>query len=352
MKILIADDDLFYLSMLESMLAEWGYDTLIAQDGREAWELLQTPGAPRLAILDWMMPGLSGPDICEKVRQHPGPEPTYLILLTARQEKKDRIKGLTFGADDYLTKPFDQDELRARLQVGLRVIGLQTSQVIVYAFARSVEAKSPYTQGHADRVTAYALALADLFDLTALQRDQLRRGAILHDIGKISVPDAILDKPGPLTPEEFAIIQRHPLEGAQIIETLESVHELVPLVRWHHERMDGTGYPDRLPGEKIPFLVRLLSVADVYDALSSARPYREALTHDTCITILKQDAQNGGLDPELVRAFCSIPAGILHQCQIQPQSSHWSSGPGAISKQLDEASAIRGSRIIPRVGME
>ena len=135
---------------------------------------------------------------------------------------------------------------------------------------------------------------------------RLRRGALLHDIGKIAVPDTILDKPGPLTAEETATIRRHPEDGVRIVERLESVRDVLPLIRWHHERLDGTGYPDRLRGEAIPPLVRILSVADVYDALRSDRPYRGGLPHGKCLEILRQDAAGGGLDPDLVEAFCRL----------------------------------------------
>ena len=304
MKILVAEDNTFYRHMLVSTLTEWGYETVAAVDGAEAWEKLRGDGAPKLAILDWMMPKMDGLEVCGKVRSLHAPEPTYLIILTAREGKQNIVTALEGGADDYLTKPFDRGELQARLRVGLRIVGLQTSQAVVFAFARAVEAKSPYTQGHAERVTTYALAISERAGLNPREKETLRQGGLLHDVGKICVPDAILDKSGALTPEETAIIQRHPGQGVSIVEPLHSMTEVIPLIRWHHERCDGKGYPDKLHDGEIPLLVRMLSVADVYDALSSKRPYREAIPHRECLNLLRVNASEGGLDTDLVELFC------------------------------------------------
>src|SRR5262249_13852048 len=154
-----------------------------------------------------------------------------------------------------------------------------TGQTALFVLARAVEAKSPFTKGHSDRVTAFALALAEAVGVSAAERELLQRGGVLHDIGKISIPDAILNKPGALTPEERVVIEQHPAQGGKIIEPLESLRDTVPLIRWHHERLDGRGYPDGLKGDQIPHLVRILAVADVYDALLSERPYRAAVPH-------------------------------------------------------------------------
>ena len=304
MKVLVADDNPFYLCALAATLKEWGYEVITATDGAAAWAILREESAPKLAILDWVMPGMDGPEICRRVRALPRPEPAYLIVLTSKEGKGNIVTALSSGADDYVTKPFDREELHARVRVGARIVGLQTSQTALFVLARAVEAKSPFTKGHSDRVTAFALALAETIGVAHAERELLHRGGILHDIGKISIPDAILNKPGSLTPEERAVIEQHPAQGVKIIEPLESLRDLVPLIRWHHERLDGRGYPDRLKGDAIPYLVRILSVADVYDALQSERPYRAALAHTRCLEILRSDAAGGGLDPELVEVFC------------------------------------------------
>jgi putative two-component system response regulator len=214
------------------------------------------------------------------------------------------------GADEFLNKPFHTLEVAARVRSLLRqkdlVDELDSAAAVVYAFARAVEAKCRYTLGHSERVTNYALMLAHRAGLSDNQCAILRQGAVLHDVGKISTPDAILNKPGPLTTEEFEIIKRHPLEGARIVEPLKSVRETLPLIRWHHERLDGAGYPDGLFGGAIPLPVRVLAVADVFDALSSARPYRPALPVPMCIQEMEENAAGGGLDPDLVELFSQI----------------------------------------------
>lgn len=183
-----------------------------------------------------------------------------------------------------------------------------SAEAVVFALARTVEAKSKFTHGHSERVMRYALHLAEAVGVSPHEREVLRKGALLHDIGKISVPDAILDKAGSLTPDEFAIIKAHPAQGTHIIEPLRSLRETLPLIRSHHERLDGTGYPDGLRGDEIPRLVRILAVADVYDALSSERPYRQSIPHETCLKMLHDSAREGGLDAELVAVFQAIVA--------------------------------------------
>lgn len=308
MKILIADDNHFYRRALQAVLTEWGYEVVATADGEAAWAVLDGPCPPKLAILDWVMPKADGLEVCRRLRQVPRPEPTYVIVLTSREGKENTIAALESGADDFVTKPFDRDELAARLRVGRRIVDLQTCETVIYTFARAVDGKSPYTRGHSERVKRVALTLADHLRLPAADVELLRRGASLHDIGKIAVPDAILNKPGPLTADEYEVIKQHPAHGARMIEGIEALRAVVPLVRWHHERADGRGYPDGLSAGQIPPLVRVLSVADVYDALSSDRPYRRGLPHDDCLAVLRKDAAGGGLDAELVERFCEIPA--------------------------------------------
>ena len=306
MKILIADDNHFYRCALKATLVEWGHEVIAVADGQEAWNVLQREDAPKIAILDWMMPTLDGLEVCRQLRAAPRREPTYVIVLTSREGKSNAVEALESGADDYITKPFDRGELSAHLKVGRRIVSLQTSEIVVYSFAQAVDSKNPYTKGHSDRVAHYSVALAGRLGLSHLETDLLRRGAILHDIGKIGIPDAILNKPGPLTLEELDVIRGHPLQGVHMIEPLESVRDTIPLIRWHHERMDGNGYPDQLPGSCIPLLVRVLSVADVYDAVSSDRPYRLGQPLAESLAILRKDAAGGGLDAELVERFCTI----------------------------------------------
>jgi putative two-component system response regulator len=244
------------------------------------------------------------------VKQDPATRLIPIVIITAADGFEARLRAWELGADDFLGKPLHCVELVARCRSLLRVKRLidelDTAEAVVFALARAVEAKSPYTQGHAERTTLYALALADEVGVGPDERQTLRKGALVHDIGKISVPDALLDKPGNLTADEYEVVKQHAVQGARIVEPLRSLREVVPLVRWHHERLDGRGYPDGLRGAEVPRLVRLLAIADVYDSLASARPYRGAIPHPVCLELLRANARGGGLAPDLVAAFCAI----------------------------------------------
>jgi putative two-component system response regulator len=307
-KLLLADDNHFYRLALEATLKEWGYQVASVSDGVAALQVLKGEDAPKMAILDWMMPRLDGLEVCRQIRALNRPEPTYIIMLTSRAGKQNIVAALENGADDFITKPFDREELQARLKVGRRIVDLQTSETVVYAFARAVEAKSPFTHGHSDRVAGYALALAEQAGLAKADRQLLRKGALLHDIGKISLPDAILNKAGPRTGAEYEVIKEHPVQGVRMVGALQSMADVIPMIRWHHERLDGSGYPDGLRGDQIPLLVRLLTIADSYDAMASVRPYRDGLPHDECLRRLRADADSGKIDSDLVEEFSAISA--------------------------------------------
>ena len=231
-------------------------------------------------------------------------------MVTGQADFESKLDAWEYGADDFLTKPLHIMEVTSRCRSLLRIKRLveerDSAEAVVFALARTVEAKSPYTHGHSERVMRYSLELADAVGVTSYDRELLRKGALLHDIGKISVPDAILDKPGKLTLAEFEVVKGHAAQGAFIVEPLHALRETLPLIRSHHERLDGKGYPDGLRGEQIPPLVRILSVADVYDALSSERPYRQSIPHQRCLEMLRENAQSGGLDAELVALFSTI----------------------------------------------
>ena len=294
--------------MLEEMLTADGHRVTVACDGREAMDSA-VGQPPDLILTDLDMPYMSGYEVCRRIKHDPVTRLIPVIIITGRDRLEDKLRAWDLGADDFLTKPFQSVEVLARCRSLLRVKSLvdelDSAEAVVFAFARAVEAKCRYTWGHSERVTKYALALASQIGVSEAEREVLHKGGMLHDIGKINISDAVLNKPGKLTPEEYAIIKEHPAQGVRIVEPLRSIRETIPIIRWHHERLDGRGYPDGLFGGAIPLLTRILSVADVYDALSSERPYRSALSHEHCLRILREDAAGGGLDPEVVRCFCN-----------------------------------------------
>jgi putative two-component system response regulator len=309
--ILVVDDEPSITAMLEYILTAAGYAVTRASDGMEALDRI-AGSAPDLVLLDLDMPRLGGFDVCRQIKSTPSLRFIPVVILTGRDASEARLRAWDLGADDFLNKPFQAVDVVARCRSLIRVkelvSELDSAHSVVFALARAIEAKSRFTQGHTERVTVYALALAARLGVSDKERKTLEHGAALHDIGKIAVPDVILNKPGPLTPEEYAIIKTHPLEGVRIVEPLRSTRDAIPIIRWHHERLDGKGYPDGRKGDAIPLLPRLLAVADVYDALSSDRPYRPAMPLERCLRILQEEAAGGGLDPELVRLFCEAPA--------------------------------------------
>lgn len=316
-RILVVDDDPSVGAALEHILKHEGYQVSRARDGRGALAAVADQ-PPDLILLDVHMPHMGGFEVCKRIKGDPATSLLPIVIVSGESEFDARLQAWDVGADDFLTKPFQVVEVLARCRSLLRtkqlVDELDSAQSVLFALARTLEAKSRYTQGHSQRVTAHALALADRVGLPAAEKETLRRGSLLHDIGKISTPDSILDKPARLTAEEYEVVKRHPDEGVRMVESLRSIRDVIPFIRWHHERMDGGGYPDGIFGGSIPLAVRILSVADVYDALATERPYRPALAPDECYRIMRADAAGGGLDPELVEVFCT--AGLTELAAV------------------------------------
>lgn len=310
-RILIVDDNPSVSALLCHALLAEGCEVEVADDGQQALERVAV-NPPDLILLDLDLPSLSGDEVCRRLKNDPATNLIPIVMVTGQSDGDTKLAAWEYGADDFLTKPLRLVEVTSRCRSLLRIKRLieerDSAEAVVFALARTVEAKSSYTHGHSERVMRFALELADAVGVARHEREVLRKGALLHDIGKLSVPDAILDKPGKLTVEEYEIVKGHAAQGAHIVEPLHSLQETLPLIRWHHERLDGKGYPDGLYGEQIPRLVRVLSVADVYDALASQRPYRRSMPHERCLEMLRENAASGGLDAELVLVFCSLIA--------------------------------------------
>jgi len=308
-RILVVDDDPDLTECMQRLLSADGHDVVLSASGQDALKEV-AKHHPDLVMLDLGMPGLDGLEVCQKLKADPATRLLPVLILSARDPYEARTGAWDAGADEYLSKPVRSSELLARCRSLLRLKAalddLDSAHAAVFAFSRAVEAKCPYTLGHTERVTGYAVRLAMHAGIPEGDREILRRGAALHDIGKISTPDVILNKPAKLTKEEYAIVKQHPMQGVRIVEPMKSLRSVLPLIRWHHERMDGRGYPDGLTGEKIPLAARVLSVADVYDALTSARPYRRSLTVDESLDVMREEAANGGLDAELVRCMSDL----------------------------------------------
>jgi putative two-component system response regulator len=301
--ILVADDHWANLELLSELLQAEGYRVFCVVDGEQA---LTTVIAEEidLVFLDVVMPGRSGFDVCRAIKSNPETRLIPVVLVTSLSESSDRIRGIESGADDFLNKPVNKEELLARTRSLLRLKqftdDLESAESVLFSLALSIEAKDPYTQGHCDRLSRYSVALAERLSLPEEVRVALSRAGIVHDIGKVAVPEHILLKPGPLTPEERKIMEQHPLTGERICAPLKSFRRVLPIIRYHHEKLDGSGYPDGLKGEEIPLTARILQTVDVYDALTTDRPYRKALAPQAAFAIMNEEAKRGWWDGSLI----------------------------------------------------
>jgi len=242
-----------------------------------------------------------------------------VVLITGLTSSQDRMQGIEAGADDFLSKPVNKEELLARVRslVRLKRItdDLENAEAVLCMLARSIEAKDPYTEGHCDRLSRYAVSLAQEIGLSREQCVALRRGGIIHDIGKVAVPEFVLLKPGPLDDSEQKIMQEHTIVGEHICAPLKSFRNVLPIIRSHHEKQDGTGYPDHLKGDEIPLAARVLQTVDIYDSLTTDRPYRKALSQGRALEIMWEETNRGWWDAELINALQGIlqesPVGFL-----------------------------------------
>lgn len=312
-QLLVVDDRADQRELLAEALAPEGYSLRAARDGLEAmgWAL-GTP--PDLVIADVDMPGLGGIDLCRRLKEDPRTRRVPVILVTGGTTREDRVRGMEAGCDDFLAKPFDVDELRARVRGGLRtkhaLDQLEDAEDVLVSLARAIDAKDPYTAGHGDRVGLLARALGRCAGLEDEELELLQRAGRVHDVGKIGTPRELLSKPGVLTAAERAVVQLHPVVGATICQPLRSLAPLVPLVRGHHEALDGSGYPDGLSGREIPITFRCLTVADVWDALVTSRPYRPAMEPEDALAVLWEGALRGRWDRDIVELLPSALATL------------------------------------------
>jgi putative two-component system response regulator len=314
-QVLIVDDVQANRELLDGILARLGYDVREAADGQAALDAVAL-AEPDLVLLDIEMPKIDGLEVCRRIKTDPRLRLVPVVLLTARNDRATRLAGLEAGADDFLTKPFDAQELLVRTKVLLRDRSLNTrldaAEAVLLAMARAVEARDNYTIHHAERVGVYAQQIAGAHGLVGEDLEIVYRGGVLHDLGKIAIRDAILLKPGSLTPDEFTIMKSHPVEGEKICGPLRSTEHYVPIIRHHHERWDGAGYPDRLAGDAIPIGARMVAVADAWDAMVTDRPYRAGLPRDEAIRRLREGAGTQW-DDRFVQLFLGLlerPAGI------------------------------------------
>jgi putative two-component system response regulator len=307
--VLVVDDVDGNVRLAASVLERHGYIVSSAPDGESALAEIRR-SHPDLILLDVMMPGLDGFETCRQLKEDPETRLIPVVLVTALRQPHDRIHGLESGADDFISKPFNPLELRARVQSLVRLKrytdDLESADAMILSLALTIEARDVSTDGHCQRLAAYACAVGTRLGLSNCDLIALRRGGFLHDIGKIGIPDAVLLKQGPLSPDEYKLMQSHTLIGDRLCGELRSLRAVRPIVRSHHERLDGSGYPDTLEGDAIPLLAQIIGVVDVYDAMTTDRPYRRSTTPSAACEELVRETTRGRHRRDLVDAFVSL----------------------------------------------
>ena len=317
--ILIVDDEPAGRFTLESILEEQGYQIEMAESGLEAleksYQLL-----PDVILLDVMMPGMDGFEVCQRIRKDPVLAEIPILMLTALDDRKSFLRGLEAGADDYITKPYDRYELRARL-LGITRLNrykkllderanievahqqlLAAYDATISGWSNALDLRDKETEGHSQRVTDLSEKLARMMNVSETDLVYMRRGALLHDIGKLGIPDSILLKPDQLTSEEWDIMRKHPQYAYDMIRPIEYLHPSLDIPYCHHEKWDGTGYPRGLKGEEIPLAARIFAIMDVWDALTSDRPYRPAWDKEKAMEYIREQSGQH-FDPQVLELF-------------------------------------------------
>ncbi len=311
-RILVVDDNPENIFLTRELLGSRGYEVLTANSAELAQQLIHQQ-QPDLILLDVVMPGKSGYELCRELKEDPFTRLIPVVMITGLTDREDKIRGIEAGADDFLNKPIFPEELFARVRSLLKLKEftdeLESVEAVLFTLALGVEARDPYTEGHCERLSRYASDLGRYLGLDEEHVTALRRGGVLHDLGKISIPDEILKKGSNLTPAEWEVMKQHPVIGENICKPMKSMRLVLPIIRNHHEHWNGSGYPDGLKGEHIPLLARILQVVDVYDALRTVRPYKPSLTHEDAERIMHDEAKAGLWDSRLVGAFFAMLSG-------------------------------------------
>jgi putative two-component system response regulator len=305
-RILVVDDNPDNILLTRELLGSRGYEVHTATSAEAAQASIASQH-PDLVLLDVIMPGKSGYELCRELKDDAATRLIPVVMITGLSDREDRIRGIEAGADEFLNKPIFPEELFARVRSLLKLKEftdeLENVETVLFTLALGVEARDPYTEGHCERLSVYAQDLGRHLRLDEESITALRRGGVLHDLGKISIPDHILKKGDMLTPAEWAIMKQHPLIGENICKPLKALRLTLPIIRHHHEHWDGSGYPDALVGYAIPLLARVLQVVDVYDALCTTRPYKPAKLHEESEQIMREEAGRGLWDKEIVGEF-------------------------------------------------
>jgi putative two-component system response regulator len=307
--VLVVDDDPQITTLFSRLLSNEGYMVNVAHDGPAAFDAVASH-PPDVVLLDIGLPGCDGIEICQRLKREAATRLTPIILVTGQTERELRLDGLQAGADEFLTKPADTQELLVRIRSLARLKrytdDLDSAASIIQTLAVMIEARDGYTEGHCHRMANYATALGRRLNLSGEDLQALNRGGFLHDIGMLAIPDPVLRRSGPLEPEEYDLIKSHTVIGESLCSNLRSLQAVRPIVRHHHERYDGSGYPDALKGDSIPLLAQIIGLVDVFDAVTTQRPDQAARTVDQAISVLDEQVERGWRRPDLAEEFVAL----------------------------------------------
>lgn len=310
--VLIADSNATVRKILRHMLGALDCDIVEASSADQVSELAHRRPSPKAMILDGRLSGRSGFDICGELKTEEQFQLTPIILMMDSEATEDKLRALDCGADDILRKPINRGELTFRMRSLMRLqrfnhelIGAES---VAMALARAVAAKDGYSHSHVELVAGLAVELASALGMDPAEQKLIRCGAILHNVGKISIPDAVLEKTGALSPREMAMFQQHPRVGCDICAPLKPLQDVVPIIRHHKEKWDGSGFPDGLRGNEIPLGAQIVGLVDAYVALKSHRPYRRAIDPSEAIGEMRHQADCGWHNPALVETFVECVA--------------------------------------------
>ncbi|HEY9622105.1 MAG TPA: two-component system response regulator [Crinalium sp.] len=305
-KVLVVDDHPSSRMTAVALLSVEGYEVLEAESGIAALDIVLDVN-PDLILLDVMMPGMDGYEVCRRLKQDEQTRLIPVVFVTALNDRRARLRGIEAGGDEFLSKPFDQLELSARVKSLIRQKRLNEdldhAGQVLFSIARTIERRDPNTGDHCERLVTLGREFGEFLSLPRNEIRDLMWGGYLHDIGKVGIPDDVLLKTGKLTPEDWVIMKQHVLIGEQICQPLRTMRGVVPIIRHHHERWDGSGYPDGLVGNEIPQLAQIFQLIDIYDALTSERPYKRAFSPEESIQIMKEESDKGWRNPDLLVLF-------------------------------------------------
>ena len=306
-RVLVADANPTVRKILRHLLTSMDWEVIEAEDGQQALDRARRRPMPHAILLDLALSGVDGYEVCRQLKADEQFQLIPIVVTTSTDSPEEKMRALDAGADDFLSKPINRAELTVRLRSLLRIrkfnqelIGAES---VAMALARAVAAKDGYAHSHLEKVATYATMLGKALGLDAAELKILKYGAILHNVGKISIPDAVLEKTGPLSPREMAMFQQHPRIGCDICAPLKPLKPVLPIIRHHKEHWDGTGYPDGLHGDEIPLGAQIVGMVDIFTALTSKRPYRKAIPRHEAIAHLREMAEQGLRNPDLVERF-------------------------------------------------